>query len=209
MGIDGLQSRTAGRYTTLFTKSEIGGKMRVESRVVASKNFNWKLRNPEENDALELSKLRIEIDSETENLAREAGEAVLDEKSFIEIIREDNNSNGNLFLVAEVNGRLVGFARCVQMKLKRFSHQNDFGICILQEYCGQGIGNQLLKVIIDWSEKNNIEKISLNVIEENEGAINMYKRNGFVHEGLLLKDRKHSDGSYHNTVLMGRISNKL
>lgn len=53
-----------------------------------------------------------------------------------------------------------------------------------------------------------IEKISLNVIEGNLGAIHLYKRHGFVQEGLLIKDRKHKDGSYHNTVLMGRIAKK-
>lgn len=183
--------------------------MRIKTKIVEGKKMTWKLRNPEEYDALELSKLRIQIDSETENLAREPGESVLDEQSFKKLISEDIKSAGNLFLVAEVNGKIVGFSRCVQMKLKRFSHQCDFGICILQEYCGLGVGNQLLTSTIEWSEENNIEKISLNVVEANLGAINLYKRHGFEQEGLMIKDRKHSDGSYHNTVLMGRISNRL
>lgn len=179
--------------------------MRIETREIIGKKINWILRCAEVKDALELSNLRVKIDSETENLAREVGEAVMDEGAFADLITNDLVSEGNLFIVSEVEGLIVGFARCIRLELKRFSHQADFGICILQAYCGFGIGNQLLKSTIEWADHNNIEKISLNVMEDNEGAINLYKRHGFHQEGLLIKDRKHKDGNYHNTVLMGRF----
>lgn len=180
--------------------------MQLESEKVNTKGLNWLLRSAWESDARSLSALRVLIDAETENLAREPGEALLSEEEFKQMIKADIQAEKNIFLVVEVEGQLVGFARCVQLPLKRFNHQCDFGICILKDYCGYGIGNELLKTIVSWSETNGIEKISLNVIEDNLGAIHLYKRHGFVEEGLLIKDRKHNDGSYHNTVLMGRIA---
>lgn len=51
-------------------------------------------------------------------------------------------------------------------------------------------------------------KISLTVVQTNTKAIQLYKRYGFVEEGLLIKDRIHKDGSYYNTVMMGRVLHK-
>ncbi|WP_442852677.1 hypothetical protein [Bacillus sp. J33] len=54
----------------------------------------------------------LQIDGETENLDREKGEAYIDESSFKRIIKYDAESFTNLFLVAEVAERIVGFSRC-------------------------------------------------------------------------------------------------
>lgn len=43
-------------------------------------------------------------------------------------------------------------------------------------------------------------------LETNTKAIGLYKRYGFVEEGLLIKDRVRRDGNYYNTVIMGRLS---
>nr|WP_250857786.1 hypothetical protein [Oceanirhabdus seepicola] len=40
-------------------------------------------------------------------------------------------------------------------------------------------------------------------------AIQLYKKYGFVEEGLLIKDRIHKDGNYYNTVIMGRKSSMI
>lgn len=66
---------------------------------------------------------------------------------------------------------------------------------------------------IDYMRRNfistaGIEKISLTVVQTNTKAIQLYKRYGFVEEGLLIKDRIHKDGNYYNTVIMGRLLDK-
>ncbi len=45
----------------------------------------------------------------------------------------------------------------------------------------------------------------LYALETNESAINLYKKHGFVTEGLLKNDRVLSDGNYYNTIVMGRF----
>ena len=62
-----------------------------------------------EDDAKNLSEVRLQIDSETENMDREKGEAYIDEVGFRQLIKEDTDSVHNLFLVCESNGRIVGF----------------------------------------------------------------------------------------------------
>ena len=178
--------------------------MHIAPKVIEGKHFKWTQRCPETGDAEALSKLRVLIDSETENMDREPGEGVLCEADFQDLIQEDLKTEGHLFLIAQVENEIVGYARCVRKKLKRFRHQAEFGICLKQAYCGCGIGNHLLKSIIEWSEKNEIEKISLYVIETNLRAIHLYKKYDFIQEGLLINDRKHRDGKYYNTIIMGR-----
>ncbi|GKX67396.1 GNAT family N-acetyltransferase [Inconstantimicrobium mannanitabidum] len=180
--------------------------MIIENKIIQGKNLRWLLRCPNKNDAVELSKLRVKIDGETEYMDRESGEGFLSPEDFQKVIYEDSVAEKNIFLVAEVNEKIVGFARCEGNTLSRFRHKAEFGICIAKEYWGYGIGKVLLESILEWADNSGIKKISLTVVEENAKAIELYKRYGFVEEGLLIKDRLHKDGSYYNTVLMGRLA---
>ncbi|GAB2700938.1 hypothetical protein GCM10027018_20300 [Paenibacillus thermoaerophilus] len=47
--------------------------------------------------------------------------------------------------------------------------------------------------------------MTLNVLETNEKAIQLYKRFGFEVEGILKNDKVLSDGKYYNTIMMGRF----
>jgi RimJ/RimL family protein N-acetyltransferase len=59
---------------------------------------------------------------------------------------------------------------------------------------------------LKWADSAGIKKISLNVVQINTKAVELYKSYGFVEEGLLIDDRIHNDGKYYNTVIMGKIS---
>lgn len=182
--------------------------MIIEDKRIDSKRLSWILRSPNKKDVEELSKLRIKIDGETENLDREAGEGLLTPKDLEKLIYEDNRSDRNLFLVAEVEGKIVGFTRLEGNVLSRFKHKAEFGICILKEYWGYGIGKVLMDNVLNLADNMGIKKISLNVVQTNEKAIELYKSYGFKEEGLLVNDRIHKDGKYYNTVIMGRILDK-
>ncbi|MGG0240708.1 N-acetyltransferase family protein [Bacillus rhizoplanae] len=180
--------------------------MKISPKEFYSRNIRYMIRSVMEEDAKNLSEIRLQIDDETENLDRERGEAYIDEAGFKKIIKEDTDSASNLFLVAEVNGRIVGFSRCEGNKLKRTSHKVEFGVCILQEYWGYGIGKNLLKESVNWADLHGIKKITLYVLETNEKAKNLYERYGFEVEGILKNDKMLSDGNYYNTILMGRFN---
>ncbi|RFU70601.1 GNAT family N-acetyltransferase [Peribacillus saganii] len=156
-------------------------------------------------DANQLSDLRLQIDGETENLDRAKGEAFIDAQGFEQIIKKDTENPRNIFLVAVVDGRIVGFSRCEGSHLNRFSHKVEFGIAVLKEFWGFGIGKSLLKQSIAWADANGIKKITLHVLETNEKAIRLYEKLGFEEEGVLKNDRVLSDGKYYNTVIMGRF----
>ncbi|CBZ02825.1 GNAT family N-acetyltransferase [Clostridium botulinum] len=182
--------------------------MIIENKIIEGKNLTWILRCPTKYDATELSELRVKIDGETEYLDREPGEDLLTPEDFEKLIYEDLIGEKTIFLVAEVEGKIIGFSRCQGSKLSRFRHKAEFGICISKEYWGYGIGRVLLENILIWADVVGIEKISLTVVQTNTRAIQLYKKYGFVEEGLLIKDRIHKDGNYYNTVMMGRLLEK-
>ncbi|MCM3783497.1 GNAT family N-acetyltransferase [Neobacillus mesonae] len=160
-------------------------------------------------DAAELSELRLRIDGETEHLDREKGEAVIDGPGFERIIMEDSENSRHLFLAAVVNDRIVGFSRCEGSSLKRFSHKVEFGVGVVREFWGYGIGKNLLKVSMAWADSMNIKKMTLNVTETNDKAIRLYKKLGFEIEGVLKQDKLLSDGKYYDTMIMGRFKDKV
>ncbi|HDK7137646.1 TPA: GNAT family N-acetyltransferase [Clostridium botulinum] len=182
--------------------------MIIENKIIEGKNITCILRCPTKYDATELSELRVKIDGETEYLDREPGEDLLTPEDFEKLIYEDSIGKKTIFLVAEVEGKIIGFSRCQGSKLSRFRHKAEFGICISKEYWGYGIGRVLLENILIWADAVGIEKISLTVVQTNTRAIQLYRKYGFVEEGLLIKDRIHKDGNHYNTVMMGRLVNK-
>lgn len=179
--------------------------MRVKEKIFIANELQYCIRSAAEADAKSLSAVRLQVDGETENLDREPGEAYIDEAGFKRIIEEDAASSSNLFLVAEVEGRIVGFSRCEGSSLKRTAHQVEFGVGVLEAYWGYGIGKNLLMESLDWADANHIRKMTLKVLETNKKAILLYEKCGFEVEGILREDKFLSDGKYYNTVLMGRI----
>jgi RimJ/RimL family protein N-acetyltransferase len=180
--------------------------MIIDSKEFTINGLRYTIRSAMEKDAKSLSEVRVQIDGETENLDREQGEAYIDETGFNQIIKEDSERANHLFLVANVKDRIVGFSRCEGNPLKRTSHKVEFGVCVLKEYWGYGIGKKFLEECIHWADANGIKKISLNVLETNEKAVRLYQKYGFEVEGILKKDKHLSDGKYYNTVLMGRFN---
>jgi len=180
--------------------------MKIDHEQFIGNGKNYVIRSAIETDAKNLSEIRVQIDGETENLDREKGEAFIDETGFQQLIQADTESRRNLFLVAVVDNKIVGFSRCEGNSLSRFAHKAEFGICVLKQYWGVGIGKNLLNQSVRWADSNAIRKITLNVLETNEKAIQLYKKFGFEVEGLLKNDKILSDGNYYNTIVMGRFT---
>lgn len=179
--------------------------MVIQHKEFCVKELHYRIRSAVETDAKSLSDVRVQIDGETENLDREPGEAFIDEAGFKQVIKSDTESRTSLFLVAEVDGRIVAFSRCAGNNLKRTCHRVEFGIGVLKEFWGYGVGRHLLQETIQWADDNGIKKVSLHVLETNEKAIHLYEKFGFEVEGVLKKDKLLSDGKYYNTIVMGRI----
>lgn len=179
--------------------------MVINQQIYHVKGIQYIIRSAAASDAGELSRLRVQLDEETENLDREPGEGYMNKEDFEELISRDTESKRNLFLVAVVHNKIVGFSRCEGNELKRFAHKVEFGVCVAKVCWGYGIGKELLQQSILWADRAGMKKMTLNVLETNKKAIDLYTKFGFEIEGVLKNDKLLSDGKFYNTVVMGRF----
>ncbi|EEM04060.1 GNAT family N-acetyltransferase [Bacillus pseudomycoides] len=111
--------------------------------------------------------------------------------------------DGNLYIVSEMEGAVVGFLIFNRYKQERLKHVGTMGMGIREECCNQGIGTKLIKFLVNWAKKQKgLEKICLGIVSVNDRAIKVYKRTGFIEEGRQRKQIKYEDGSYGEDTLM-------
>lgn len=112
----------------------------------------------------------------------------------------------HIALVAILNNEIVGLIDFSNGPRARISHTGDFGMSVDASFRGLGIGTILLHSLIDWAKNTDkIEKINLRVHSDNDIAIGLYKKLGFVIEGVQKKDLKYGPNKYIDTILMGKI----
>ncbi|WP_010238463.1 GNAT family N-acetyltransferase [Clostridium arbusti] len=130
----------------------------------------------------------------------EFGGSIEEEEEFISNALNKENA---LFIVAEVNGNIVGNLNFSGGPRQRNAHVGEFGVSVLKEHCGKGIGEKLIKYLINWSKKSEIiRKINLRVRNDNTVGIYLYKKLGFLEEGVLKRDFL-INGEFYDSLLMG------
>ena len=108
-------------------------------------------------------------------------------------------------LVAVDGDRVAGYAG-----LRKFSHprrrgNSDYVIYLHQDYHNVGLGTAMTRSIVDLARKEGLHRIGLSVVADNEIAIQVYEKVGFVVEGVLRDAFFGDDGRYHDEVHMGLI----
>lgn len=132
----------------------------------------------------------------------EFGKTVEQEESFIDNISKQNNA---LFIIAETEGKIIGTLNFSGGTRPRIEHTGEFGVSVLKEYWGQGIGTKLIKYLIKWCKESGIiRKVNLRVRSDNYSAIHIYKKLGFSEEGLIKRDF-FIDGKFYDSIFMGLL----
>ena len=86
-----------------------------------------------------------------------------------------------------------------QYKVK---HRAEFGVNVLKEYWGLGIGRALMEACIQCAREAGYVQLELEVVADNERAVSMYKRAGFVEYGRNPKGFCSRTAGYQELVLM-------
>ena len=157
-------------------------------------------------DAEEIISFVKQVDGETSFLMRESGEFNMSLENEEGFIKNKLESNTELFLVAKLNGNVIGTLGFMNNQLKRYKHKGQFGISIKKEFWGNGIGSKLIETLLVWADSVGIGKISLEVDSNNLRAISLYKNFNFKEEGILEKDKYLGNGVYIDSIVMGRIN---
>ena len=123
--------------------------------------------------------------------------------------RFDNNDESYHNLVAIVDGQLVGQLGLAASSNIRKKHVADFGMGVCASVLGKGVGSKLLAAAVDLCDNwLNIHRIGIEVYTDNEAAIALYEKFGFVIEGQH-KDTAFRQGKYVDIYSMARIKTTL
>lgn len=110
----------------------------------------------------------------------------------------------NHVLVAEVNGRAVGFAR-LDVSGGRQRHVGTLSVNVHDDYQGQGIGRRLVEALLELADDHlGLTRVQLEVWADNARAIRLYESLGFEREGCR-RNAVRRRGEYVDVLLMGRL----
>jgi len=114
--------------------------------------------------------------------------------------------DGTFNLVACVENEIIG-----QSGLHTFPHRprrkhvGQIGMAVRDDWQGRGAGTALMQAMIDLADKwLNLSRLELEVYTDNEPAIRLYKKFGFIVEGTL-RQFAFRDGQFVDVYTMARF----
>lgn len=161
------------------------------------------LRSAEAADAAAFARYSLRVRTETDYLLAGADEAEHDPLRVAQRLDAVKSSPTDIHICAFVDGALVGSASVTRIRNRRkVLHRAEFGISILQTYNGLGIGNALTEQCILCAKQAGFLQLELEVVAENERAIHLYQKHGFVEYGRNPLGSRCRDGHWQELVLM-------
>lgn len=107
------------------------------------------------------------------------------------------------WIVAEVDGEVVGFVEIRRGRMVKTWHTASLGIGLLRAYRGRGIGSLLLQAAEAWARRAGIHRIHFGVLAPNRRALLTYLKNGYQVEGCLRRQVREGD-RYLDEYLVGK-----
>ncbi|MGM9647977.1 MAG: GNAT family N-acetyltransferase [Eubacteriales bacterium] len=142
------------------------------------------LRNGVEADAGAVYENFNRTHAETDYLLSYPDENHFDAVQEGQFLARKATSPNEIEMIALVDGKVAGTAGidAVGTKFKQ-KHRAEFGVSVLKEYWGLGIGRALTKACIQCAKEAGYVQLELTVVAENERAIALYQKEGFVEYG--------------------------
>jgi len=81
----------------------------------------------------------------------------------------------------------------------------DLATLVARSQRGAGIGSALMTAGIDWANSMHAHKIALEVFPWNDGAIGLYTKFGFLHEGYHRRHLRRRNGELWDVIAMGLL----
>jgi putative acetyltransferase len=114
-------------------------------------------------------------------------------------------SAGDTWIVAEVEGKVVGHGNLMVRSNPRRAHIGEIAMGVDDDFVGRGIGISILSALLDVADNwRGLKRLELTVYADNEPAIRLYTACGFEVEGRHVK-AGFSEGKYHDLLTMARL----
>lgn len=155
------------------------------SQKVALKNGKeaW-LRNGDFEDGEAVFHAFNTMHAETDYLLTYPDENSYNPEQEAKFLEEKTKSENEIEIVAVLDGKIIGLAGIEAVGTKyKIRHRSEFGISILKEYWGLGLGKALTAACIQCARDAGYLQLELDAVADNERAIAMYKSFGFEEFG--------------------------
>ena len=84
----------------------------------------------------------------------------------------------------------------------KLRHRAEFGVSVLRAYWGLGLGRALTEACIQCAKEAGYEQLELTVVAENERAIALYRKAGFVEFGRNPRGFRSRTSGYQEIIHM-------
>jgi RimJ/RimL family protein N-acetyltransferase len=167
------------------------------------KGLKVTLRSPESGEGEALLATMREVIRNNPHLLTQIEEFTYTAEQENEMIQKYSDHLDQVIIVPEVEGKIVGMFDFRAGTKKRDAHTGEFGVSLLPQFQGQGIGTFVMETFLDWAKSNpRIEIVRLRVFAANTPAIALYRKLGFVEEGREVRGIKLGPSHYDDVVHM-------
>ena len=144
-----------------------------------------------------------ETHAETDYLLSYPDENSFNAQQEAEFLKNKTESPNEIEIVALVDGVVAGTAVIEAVGAKhKLKHRAELGIAILKEYWGLGLGKALMEACIECAKEAGYTQLELNVVAENERAVVLYRKMGFVEYGRNPRGFNSRVSGYQEVVYM-------
>ena len=166
------------------------------------------IRNGTEADGLAVFECFNKTHGETDFLLSYPDENSMNAEEEGKFLKEKTESEDEIELVAEVDGKIIGSAGFEKVGPKyKTKHRAEFGISVEKDFWGLGIGRALINVCIELAQKAGYTQLELDVVAQNERAVSLYESVGFIEYGRNPRGFNSRSSGYQEVVLMRRELN--
>jgi RimJ/RimL family protein N-acetyltransferase len=161
------------------------------------------LRSPHAGEGAAILKTVMKVLRSSDHLLTEADEFSYTVEQEDKLIQDHFDHPAKIMIVPECAGQIVGMLNFSVGGKRRISHMGDFGMSLLPEFRGIGIGKAMLMALLNWARANEkIEKVNLRVHSKNVSALQLYEKLGFREEGREVRGVKLAVGKYDDVICM-------
>ena len=177
--------------------------MTFEKTVTLKDGRNCLLRKGVTSDGKAVLDVFNRTHEETDYLLTYSDENCFTASQEADFLQRKTDSTNTVEIIAVVDGVVAGTAGIDALGMRdKIKHRAVFGIAITKEFWGLGIGKYLMEACIECAREAGYLQLELEVVAENERAVEMYRRAGFIEYGRNPKAFRLRTGEYQELIDM-------